>query len=267
MFKNHFGIFSIRSEAGGIMVPIKAEEMLALGHIFERKEQKYLLNEKQSRALVQLMTENMHRDRYYRSAIRNIYYDTPDYRLIRRSLEKPSYKEKLRLRCYGDVSEENSVFLEMKKKYKGIVYKRRVELSEKEAVQYMADRTARLDAGQIGREIDYFKDFYAVLRPTLFLSYDRLAWHSVDTDLRVTLDWDIRYRTWDLDLTAGADGTPLLEPGQALLEIKTSMAMPLWFAQFLSSQQIRQCSFSKYGSAYLRLLQDNKIEIRGLYYA
>lgn len=238
-----------------------------MGHIFERKEQKYLLNEKQSKALGRLMTEKLQPDRYYRSVIRNIYYDTPDYRLVRRSLEKPSYKEKLRLRCYGDVSEENSVFLEMKKKYKGIVYKRRVELRGKEAVKYMADRTARLNAGQIGREIDYFKDFYATLQPTLFLSYNRLAWRSLETDLRVTLDWNICYRTWDLDLTAGVGGTSLLEPGQALLEIKTSTAMPLWFAQFLSSQQIRQCSFSKYGSAYLRLLQENKIEIRGLYYA
>lgn len=213
------------------------------------------------------MAQHMLPDRYYRSDIRNIYYDTPDYRLIRRSLEKPSYKEKLRLRCYGSIAAQDAVFLEMKKKYKGIVHKRRVTLSCQQAADYMAEPTARLEKGQIGREIDYFKDFYRDLRPSLYLSYDRLAWYSSDSDLRVTLDWNICYRIRDLDLTMEPGGEALLPSDISLLEIKTATAMPLWLAQFLSQNQIRQRSYSKYGNAYLRLLQENKIESRGFHYA
>ena len=130
--------------------------------VFRRKEQKYLLNVAQRQAFTELMEANMQPDKYPRSSIRNIYYDTPDYRLIRRSLEKPVYKEKLRLRCYGDPGQGGDVFLEMKKKYKGVVYKRRVAMTVEAATAYMADPAARLEAGQIGREIDYFKTFYGI---------------------------------------------------------------------------------------------------------
>jgi len=236
-------------------------------HVFRRREQKYLLDEGQRQAIEALMHQYMEPDKYARSDIRNIYYDTPDHRLIRRSLEKPVYKEKLRLRCYGSVGGEDTVFLEMKKKYKGVVYKRRVSITQEKATVYMADPAARLDAGQIGREIDYFKDFYKGLQPALYLSYDRLAWHSADDSLRVTLDWNICYRRENMDLTAQPGGEQLLQPGQALLEIKAVGAMPLWLAQHLSSQQIRQVSFSKYGTAYTRILKEELLESRGTHYA
>ena len=235
--------------------------------IFQRQEQKYLLNGCQRQALEAAMAEHMVHDRYGQSAVCNIYFDTPDYRLIRTSLEKPAYKEKLRLRSYGVIKPEDPAFLELKKKYDGIVYKRRVCLPVEQAMRYMADVDALLDQGQIGREIDYCKQFYRELRPALYVSYDRHAWHSAQGDLRITLDWNIRYRTCDLDLTHPSGGTALLEQEQSLLEIKTAAAMPLWLAQLLSSQQIRQCSFSKYGRAYTLLLQQKTIESRGFHYA
>ena len=231
-------------------------------HVFERREQKYLLDEARRRELEVLLNQHLAPDRFFHSDIRSLYYDTPDYRLIRRSLEGPVYKEKLRLRCYGDPTPGGEVFLELKKKYQGIVYKRRVSLPLEQATAYMADPAARLEAGQIGREIDYFKDFYGDLRPAMFLGCDRLAWHG-DDGLRVTLDRDIRCRTREPDLRSG--GWALLEPGQSLLEIKSAGAMPLWLARFLSGEKIRQQSFSKYGSAYLRLLQNQ--EIGGFDYA
>ena len=154
----------------------------------------------------------------------------------------------------------------MKKKYKGIVYKRRVSMEEQQATAYMADPAARLDAGQIGREIDYFKDFYGTLQPALYLSYDRQAWHSADNSLRVTLDWNICYRRDNLTLVSEAGGVQLLEPGQSLLEIKTATAMPLWLASLLSEYKIRQTSFSKYGTAHMRLLKEEKTESRGISY-
>lgn len=237
------------------------------GLVFRRMEQKYILNETQRQALEALLDQRMEPDKFARSSIRNIYYDTPDYRLIRRSLEKPSvYKEKLRLRSYGDIAAGGDVFLEMKKKYKGVVYKRRVAIGESQAERYMADVAEKLDAGQIGREIDYFKTFYRQLRPAMYLSYDRRSWRGEDS-LRITLDWNVCYRTQNLSLSAPPGGEQLLEPGQYLLEVKTATAIPLWLTAFLSQQKIFKQSFSKYGTAYLRLLEANKIESGGFRYA
>lgn len=234
--------------------------------IFRRKEQKYLLSQAQSDAFLAAMEAFMEPDQYATSAIRNIYYDTPDYRLIRRSLEKPVYKEKLRLRSYGDVTESDKVFLEMKKKFDGVVYKRRLALKEGEATAYMADSQMRLKDSQIGHEIDYFKDFYKNLRPAMYLSYDRMSWRSRDGKLRITMDRNICFRTWDMDLKCPPGGRPLLEPGQTLVEIKAPDTMPLWLARVLSENEIRKVSFSKYGTAYLRLQQEKKQECRGYGY-
>ena len=212
----------------------------------------------QKQRILAAMEPYMELDHYGRTTIRNIYFDTDTYRLIRRSIEKPAYKEKLRLRSYGAAQGEDSVFLEMKKKYKGIVYKRRVGITQEAAKAYMADGAARLEAGQIGREIDYFKDFYDQLRPSVYLSYQRLSWKGIGNDLRVTMDWDVCYRTDDLDLRLPPGGRDLLQPGEALVEIKSATAMPLWLVDFLSQQQIRQRSFSKYGKAYTILLTESR---------
>ena len=234
--------------------------------VFRRREQKYLMSAEQAEAVKEAMARNMLPDRYFISAIRNIYYDTPDFRLIRRSIEKPEYKEKIRLRSYGDARDDSKVFLELKKKYRGIVYKRRLALRTADAVAYMADLDKSLGDTQIGREIDYFKRFYAELYPAVYLSYDRLSWRSHDGELRITMDTNIRYRTEDVDLRSPCYGTDLLEPGQALMEIKAPGAMPLWLASLLSEQKIRQTSYSKYGSAYQRLLAEHKLESRGFHY-
>lgn len=234
--------------------------------VFRRREQKYLLDEKQAAAVKEAMAQYMEPDRYAVSAIRNIYYDTPDYRLIRRSLEKPEYKEKLRLRSYGDATENSKVFLEMKKKYQGVVYKRRIALANRQAMEYMANPDIQLADTQIGRELDYFKRFYGDLFPALYLSYDRNSWRSRDGQLRITLDWNIRYRMENVDLTLPNSGTLLLEPGTYLMEVKVPGAMPLWLVKLLSENQIRQTSFSKYGAAYRRLLTERKLESRGFHY-
>lgn len=236
-------------------------------YVFRRREQKYLLSADQLQALEQLMAARMKPEKYWKSDVRNIYYDTPDRRLIRRSLEGPVYKEKIRLRCYGPADGNKEVFLELKKKYKGVVYKRRVSLTLDEAVRYMEDKQACLDIGQIGREIDYVKGFYADLAPAMYLSYDRLAWKSPESDLRITVDRNIRYRQSQLDLKIPPSGEPLLEPGQGLMEIKTAEAMPLWLVDFLSQNRICKTSFSKYGRAYTRELAKKLKESRGIQYA
>ena len=107
---------------------------------FKRYEKKYLVTQQQYNALAKVFAARMVPDRFAESTISNIYYDTPDFRLIRRSLEKPAYKEKLRLRSYGVPNEETQVFPEIKKKARGIVYKRRVSMPYGDALRYLSRR-------------------------------------------------------------------------------------------------------------------------------
>ncbi len=237
------------------------------GNVFRRREQKYMLTAQQRQTLEALMQQRMHPDKFPYSYVRSIYYDTPDRRIIRHSLGKPVYKEKLRLRCYGRVTDNSEVFLELKKKYRGVVYKRRISLPLQEAESYMADPAARLDAGQIGREIDYVKDFYKELQPAINLSYERLAWKGLEGDLRVTLDWNLRCSKTCMDLRQEPDGDLLIPEDRALMEIKTSLGMPLWLVEFLSENQIRKISFSKYGTVYLDSVKEKLTEDRGYHYA
>ena len=225
-------------------------------NIFQRREIKFLVDARQRAILERAFRGRMAPDPHGESTVCNIYYDTPDYRLVRASMEKPIYKEKLRMRSYGRVSPGGTVFLELKKKYKGVVYKRRIELSEDEAAACMAG-CAPLPDSQIGREIDYFRRFYEGIRPAVYLCYDRSPWYSVeDPNLRATFDKRIRFREEDMSLTAAPGGQPLLLPHQSLFEVKTADAIPLWLVDALEYGEVRQASFSKYGEAYLQILKE-----------
>ncbi|MDC7224880.1 MAG: polyphosphate polymerase domain-containing protein [Spirochaetales bacterium] len=223
---------------------------MGAGHSsFERKEMKYVLTAEQYDRLVGPIASRLLPDDHPRYTIRNLYLDTPDYRLIRRSLEKPVYKEKMRLRCYGASGEPKRVFVELKKKYKGIVYKRRIKVSSGEALRVI--RGESQGKGQVEREIEYFRKFYPDLKPVLFLSYDREAYRGRDEEeLRLTFDRNIRWREEDLDLGSSCYGNTLLDKGQVLMEIKCAGALPLWLTKALGDQRIYRTSFSKYGRAY-----------------
>lgn len=237
-------------------------------NVFRRRELKFIVNEQQRQELEQIMAQRMIPDRFGRSTICNLYYDTPDFRLIRHSLEKPVYKEKLRLRSYGRVEPGVDVFLEMKKKYKGVVYKRRVEVTEDEAAAFMERQAPLPKDGQIAREMVYFRDFYRELAPRVYLSYEREGWFDPqDGGFRMTLDRNIRFRTTDLSLSSPIDGRQILPPELSLLEVKASGGIPMWLTEHLSRNHIHKQSFSKYGRAYLELLQESLKEIRGRSYA
>lgn len=225
-------------------------------NVFQRQEIKFLLDSRQRAIVEQAFRGRMRPDEHGESTICNIYYDTPDYRLIRASLDKPVYKEKLRLRSYGAASEETDVFLELKKKYKGVVYKRRIELPLWRAEAAMEGLSPLPDC-QIGREIAYALKFYRDLRPAVYLCYDRSAWFGAeDPTLRVTFDRAIRFRTEDMRLSASTGGRHLLMPGWSLMEVKTAAAIPLWLVEALEAGEIRQTSFSKYGEAYKALTRE-----------
>ena len=225
------------------------------GYTFERRELKYRITDAQRAALEAAFGTRMVPDEHGESTICNIYYDMADHRLIRASLEQPASKEKLRLRSYGVTEPGGEVFLELKKKYKGIVYKRRITLPEDAAGEFIAGRAPLGEHGQIGREIEYFTAFYAPLLPAVHLSYERSAWFSrEDRDLRVTFDKNIRFRQEDVSLTLPAGGRRILPEGESLMEIKAAAALPLWLVSELDTLGIYQSTFSKYGEAYKAIL-------------
>lgn len=231
--------------------------------VFCRKELKFLIDSRQRQQLAEIFGEKMLPDAYPHSSIRNLYYDTPDFRLIRRSLEKPVYKEKLRLRCYGG---SEQVFLEVKKKYQGIVYKRRIATTELQVEAFMERRGSIADT-QIGREMVYFRDFYQTLQPRVYISYERDAWFSrEDPGLRITMDDQIYYRFEDLKMDLPPLGQAILPPELTLMEVKAENAIPLWLTWLLAQQRIHRISFSKYGRAYLAQLQQKQREGKGFYY-
>ena len=223
---------------------------------FERVEKKYLLTPAQLDALAPLLHRYMQIDQYGRHTICNVYYDTPDYRLIRTSLQKPVYKEKLRLRSYGVPQPGDIVFVELKKKYRGVVYKRRTALELTAAERWLAG-SGPAPEGQIPREIDYVQSLYRTV-PAVFLAYDRLALSGrQDPELRLTLDEHIRWRTDALALSAGDRGSPLSVQGLYLMEVKLPGVMPLWLAHGLAQVGAAPVSFSKYGCCYREFLQED----------
>lgn len=229
--------------------------------VFKRYELKYLLTAKQKEKMLLAMKPYMELDEYGRSTIRNIYYDTDNYRLIRTSLEKPIYKEKLRVRSYRAAAPEDKVFVELKKKYDSIVYKRRISIPCQQAMAYLAGQAPAPVHTQITEEIDYFLQFYQTLQPKVFLSYEREAFFTKEpSDFRVTFDENILFREQDLSLGCGAYGQAILKPGQTLMEIKTPGSIPLWLVKVLSEENIPKTSFSKYGSAYQIMYQNERGE-------
>ena len=172
---------------------------------FRRYEKKYLLTEEQYRAVRSGMAPFMKEDIYPHYSISNIYFDTDNYDLIRASLEKPVYKEKLRMRSYGVPGRFDTVFVEIKKKFDGVVYKRRITMQMQDAVRYLCG-AGRSEGSQISREIDYFLRLYRP-QPKVFIAYDREAYAAADGgQLRITFDTDLRARSNDLDLRAGDHG-------------------------------------------------------------
>ena len=223
---------------------------------FKRYELKYLLNKKEKEEILLAMKPHMKLDDYGRTVIRNIYFDTENFRLIRRSLEKPVYKEKLRIRSYKPVQITDPVFVEIKKKYKSVVYKRRLLLPEKTVMESFRTGEPLPVCSQIGDEIQYFREYYKNLQPSVFLSYEREAFYSLDgSDFRVTFDENILYRRNDISLGSEIYGHPLLGKQQTLIEIKTSGGIPLWMSETLTKHHLYKTSFSKYGSAYQRMME------------
>ena len=236
--------------------------------VFNRYEHKYRLNKEQFDEIVKVLDEHMTPDKYNKDhkpyTIANVYYDTEDNELIRRSLAKPEYKEKLRLRSYGVPGHEDKVFLEIKKKIGGIVTKRRVSMTLADSDAYFADRTKpafdKYITEQVFRELDVFLDNYPIA-PKQYISYQREAFFGKhDHDFRLTFDRKITERRYDLGLNYESYGNYIIGADQRLMEVKVSNAIPDWLVGKMSELGIFKTSFSKYGRAYQNFV---KTQIEG----
>lgn len=217
---------------------------------FKRLEKKYLLSREQYEKLRAALEDRIVPDAYFKSTVCSLYYDTDDYALIRHSIESPVYKEKLRVRSYNVPGADDTVFIELKKKFKGMVYKRRVTMSARQAAAYLAGEDEPPEHSQMTREIDWFLHENPV-KPKVFIACDRSAFVAKDNpELRITFDENLRWRERELDLTCGSQGESLLEPGCVLMEIKIPGTAPLWLAHTLSELSLFPAGFSKYGTCY-----------------
>lgn len=216
-------------------------------YVFKRNELKYLITPSEMQILIEKFKPFVEDDEYGETTVYSLYYDTPDKRIIRKSIEKPPFKEKLRVRKYGDKKGGN-VFIELKRKVDGVVYKRRIELSEDLALDYLGGKAVSLD-GQIKKEIDYFISFYSGLKPSTLITCERVAYKNDETELRVTFDKNVRYRAVNLGFYPDKADV-LLTDNAVLMEIKTPYAMPLEIVKILSEHKLYKRSFSKYGTAH-----------------
>lgn len=224
--------------------------------VFKRKEVKYLLEEEQYKRLMDFLEGMARIDAYGLSRINNIYYDTEDYRLIRTSIEKPLYKEKLRLRTYGNTKDDTNAFIEIKKKYDGIVYKRRISGKYKELYGYLSGEGRSIGTSQIAKEIGEFIKLYGELIPAMSICYDRIAMAGIyDPDFRVTFDSNIEWNSDCRDLRQIKTGRQLIKNGQRLMEIKIAGAFPIDLSMKLSELGIFPTSFSKYGAGYKAMMR------------
>lgn len=224
---------------------------MAYANTFKRREMKFLLNEEQYEKIVNAVSGFMTEDDYGLHTIMNIYLDNRNNDLIRSSLGRPVFKEKVRLRCYGNKAEDDSeAFLEIKKKYRGLTYKRRFERPYKELFDYITRGVRPETGGQVFEELDYLIKRMD-LKPKIAICYDRRAFFgNEDKEFRMTLDGNIRYRRNDIDLRSGDSGAHLMTQPFRVMEVKSVGAIPMELVSILSEHKIYHGSFSKYGSIF-----------------
>lgn len=230
---------------------------MAYANTFKRREMKFLLTKTQYDIIRKQIEPFMTEDKFGLHTILNIYFDNENDDLIRHSLGKPVFKQKLRLRAYGSAAEDDDIaFLEIKKKYRGITYKRRLELPYKELFDYGAFNVKPAVQGQVFDEIDALKTRMDLI-PKIVICYDREAFFgNDDNEFRVTFDSNVRYRYTNLDLRLGDDGEQLESAPYRIMEVKSAGAVPLWLVHILSENKIYHGSFSKYGSIYQNQLKN-----------
>lgn len=224
-----------------------------MSETFVRFEKKYLLSRSQYEEILRRIKDYTEPDRFHKSEIRSIYYDTKSFEMIRRSIEKPEFKEKLRIRSYGKTLADDKVFVEFKRKLDGIVYKRRTKARCCELLDDI--KSAQFKDEQIGKEIRYAIDQYQGIRPVIYIGCDRTSYSGTeDKNLRITFDRNICYRMKHLSLNSDPNDRQLTD--KIVMEIKVSDAMPLWLTEILDEVKAYPRGFSKVGSAFEKEIKE-----------
>lgn len=230
--------------------------MANIQEVFERKETKYVISRQQYEELLKRLGDNIEPDVYPTNTNCSVYYDTAEFQLVSRSIEKPLFKQKLRVRSYNVPTLEDGIYVELKKKYKGVGNKRRVAVKLKDYYDYLRTGELETDNPIIKAEIDYCFEYYK-LQPALYIAYDRKSYCATkNPGFRLTFDFDIRSRVDDLRLEAGDHGKLFFDNGEVVMEAKNLGAFPVWFVEALSKMKIYPTSFSKYGYVYQQRFND-----------
>lgn len=219
---------------------------------FKRVEQKYMFSTEDFNKLMCVLGPKMEKNKYFESKILNIYFDDDNYNIAKNSIEKIKYKEKVRARCYSiPHSNKHEVFFEIKRKCDGMVSKRRIALSLEEYERYISNKeVASLSNNHIYKEIDYtLKRKY--LKEKMMVMYDRLSYYlKEDAEIRITFDFNLRYRADMLDFKLGDSGHRFFDEDVVIMEVKTLGSLPIWFVKMMNSFKFYPTSFSKYGEIY-----------------
>lgn len=216
---------------------------------FLRSEKKYLLDKHQYQELRKELENYVKADKFPSSKVYSIYYDNDDYCLITKSIEKPMFKEKLRIRSYGQLNDDDTVYVELKKKFDGVVYKKRTTAKYGDAIKNIKD--CDFKDVSTGNEIKHLISYYGDLKPKVFIGSNRFYFiGKQDNNLRITFDEDITYRIKDVYLNESNYDKKLND--KCLMEIKVLGTIPLWLSRILDRLHIYSSSFSKVGNVFLK---------------
>ena len=224
-----------------------------MSETFDRVEKKYLLDKSQYEDILSKIQEFVEPDKFFDADIRSIYYDNDSFQMIRRSIEKPDYKEKIRIRSYGEPLDDDMVFVEFKKKLNGVVYKRRTKAKYSDLLDNI--KNAEFKDEQIGNEIKYAIDYYGGVKPAIYIGCNRTSYSGKDNKrLRITFDKDLRYRMKHLALKSDVSDQVLSD--KIIMEIKAEKAMPLWLTKILDEAKAYPRGFSKVGTAFEKQVKE-----------
>jgi len=218
--------------------------------IITRQEVKYLISRASHDALLRDLANHLVPNKFFAQTIHNVYFDNDTNDLILRSIEKKEFKDKLRLRAYHMDGELGNPLIELKKKYKGTSYKRRIKLTIEQA-RDLINGGALNHTGQIADEMR-FLIARTGCTPKMYIGYDRASYDVVGhDDLRITFDSNVRCRTTNLDFAPNPADKNIIDADHYILEIKAADTFPLWLTDALTRNGIFPQSFSKYARAFV----------------
>lgn len=225
-----------------------------------RHDIKYIIDEKTVGELRKcLLANNMRKQIHDSDLVVSAYCDTDDFASIRKCIDDPKHKEKIRIRSYGPIGDDDLAYLEIKRKENGLLTKRRVKVRYGDIPGILSG--SQKMQGEFGDELDDFLSRYPNSEPRIRISYERESYKAEDesSDLRVTLDHDIRYKVGKGIRLDGSDGTCLMSPRRYIIEIKTLGETPKWLDMFFKSRSLKPRSYSKYAKAYTKAVRNNSL--------